>query len=69
MKDPQQTWKDLVHKHGEQEARQILSDSLKEAAQQVLTKTYPDVFGCELREPENTFIYTISITLSYPWPG
>jgi hypothetical protein len=33
VKDPQQTWKDLIHKHGEQEASQILSDSLKEEAQ------------------------------------
>lgn len=67
-KDSHQIWKDLIKQHGEQKARQLLSDALKEASEIVLTKDYPDVYGCVL-EKDLDFIYTISVTLSYPWPG
>lgn len=65
----QETWLKLIDKHGEDKAREILSNALQEAAKQVLTKTYPDVFGCSIKENDDSFIFHVGVTLTYPWPG
>jgi hypothetical protein len=70
----QQNWFDLKDKLGNKEARKHLVNELRKAADQVEKGGYPDVFGCQLKpEPDpkwgEPFIWTISVTLSYPWPG
>lgn len=70
----QKCWWTLQDKLGKEEARKHLVAELRKAADQVEARGYPDVFGCELKpDPHPTygepFMWTISVTLSYPWPG
>lgn len=67
----QEFWFALIHEHGEPKARRILSDALKKASENVLTKNYPDVYGCSIwpKEGSSDFIFHVGVTLSYPWPG
>jgi len=73
FKHPQRTWWDLCDKHGEQDSRKILANSLRAFAAQVEKGGYPDVFGCKVMAGDHPcqkdFIETVSVTLSHPWPG
>jgi hypothetical protein len=51
-----------------------LADYLRFIADIVETDDYPDVFGCEIVDFDKNgnmpgIMGTISVTLSYPWPG
>lgn len=70
----QEKWFALKDNLGEQEARKLLAQQLRLSADQVEKGGYPDVFGCQVKEknPDDLyepFIWTVSVTLSYPWPG
>lgn len=70
----QQNWWDLQKGRTKEEARKFLADALREAADQVEDKDYPDVYGCCTKPPDDPkfgppFIWTVAVTLSYPWPG
>lgn len=74
MGDNQARWNKLTDELGDKEARKFLAEKLREAADQVEKRGMPDVFGCEYKEknPDDLyepFIWTVSVTLSYPWPG
>ena len=65
-------WHEFVERLGESGARALLAARLREAADMVEKDENPYVFGCEI--PKNgickdSFIDTVSVTLSYPWPG
>lgn len=58
----------------EQAADRYVAQRLREAADVIERGGYPRVFGCEVPTPgnellEGSFIGTISVTLSHPWPG
>jgi hypothetical protein len=74
MHPTQARWHKLRDELGEEEARKFLAEKLRDAADQVEKGGWPDVFGCEFREvnPDDLyepFIWTVAVTLSYPWPG
>lgn len=74
MGDTQARWHKLVDELGDKEARKFLAEKLREAADQVEKRGMPDVFGCEFKEVDpnaiyQPFIWTVAVTLSYPWPG
>ncbi|MFA5405433.1 MAG: hypothetical protein WC358_10910 [Ignavibacteria bacterium] len=74
MSDNQARWNKLVKELGDKEARKFLAEKLREAANQVEKRSMPDVFGCEFKEVDpnaiyQPFIWTVAVTLSYPWPG
>ena len=74
MESSQANWKTLCNEKGEEEAEKHLANALREAADLIEAKEYPRVFGCELKPPPHEkfgepFMWTVSVTLSYPWPG
>lgn len=74
MHPNQARWHKLLDELGDKEARKFLAEKLREAANQVEKGGYPDVFGCEYKEVNpndlyEPFIWTVAVTLSYPWPG
>jgi hypothetical protein len=74
MHPTQARWHKLRDELGNIEARKFLAEKLRDAADQVEKGGWPDVFGCEFKEvnpddPYEPFIWTVAVTLSYPWPG
>lgn len=74
MHPTQARWHKLRAELGDKEARKFLAEKLRDAANQVEKGGYPDVFGCEYKEVNpndlyEPFIWTVAVTLSYPWPG
>lgn len=72
--DCQKFWWRLEDRLGKKDAIKYLANALREAADQVESNGYPMVFGCETKsDPDpiygEPFIWTVSVTLSYPWPG
>jgi len=72
----QDRWWALVKRTGSEEAaRKELARQLRAAADQVEAGAWPDVYGCTVFHDdgempcENSFIDTVSVTLSHPWPG
>ena len=67
-------WRELIARTGSEDAaRRELARQLRLAADIVERPGYPDVFACEvtLRDDweKETFIMSIGVTVSYPWPG
>lgn len=74
MDPSQKQWFDLTYKLGEKEARKVVIEELKEAIKCIEKGGFPDIFGVILPDRDNKgntkdFIYTVSVTLSHPWPG
>jgi hypothetical protein len=72
----QDKWKAMCRDMGEEKARRELVQALRRAADLVEEGghgKWPDVFGCDI--PKGKWFKeiipwdTVSVTLSYPWPG
>lgn len=78
--DCQTHWHAILDHFGENpsecpKAKAYLAARLREAADVVEAKGWPDVYGCDVPMPGDTllgrghFIGEISVVLSHPWPG
>jgi len=65
-------YSDLVDKIGKDEAKKEVARQLRLFADFV-EKGYPDIYSAEVMPEGSTdlpeFIWKLSVTLSYPWPG
>lgn len=70
MSDHQWNYRKLEIEHGREEARKIVAKRLRELADTVEKDGYPDVFGFTDEDFGSPLpVATLTITMSYPWPG
>lgn len=72
--DKDRKYRDLAHTLGDEEMRKRCIKSLREMADllEKTTSCFPGIYYCDLPEDpllKKTFIDSIEVTISYPWPG